>query len=332
MSFQSSSKRGFTLIELLVVIAIIAILIALLLPAVQQAREAARRSQCKNNLKQIGLALHNYHDVYNEFPAALLGSGRNTSTAYTTYILNTTGWMMLTPYLDQAPLYDQYNFSLPSVIAHPSNRAPNALETTPNNYTVNMNIWKTKLNVLLCPTDQNDGNPYRGARTSNTDYYQGAHVAARGNYFFSTGALTDYNHIYAYYKGYEYSWLGAFGNDGAADMALLNRDGASNTILVGESKQGRGHTSDIYGPYQLAGVHTCCHGRTYPNDKRWAINADYSNNGTGRQYAWGWGSYHEGGGQFVFGDGRVKFLSENMDYINVFQWLAYVYDGRAVSF
>src|SRR6188508_1616473 len=80
---MSQRRRGFTLIELLVVIAIIAILIALLLPAVQQAREAARRSQCKNNLKQFGLALHNYHDVFNKFPARRYGTAGTVCTQST---------------------------------------------------------------------------------------------------------------------------------------------------------------------------------------------------------------------------------------------------------
>ena len=94
-------KRGFTLIELLVVIAIIAILIALLLPAVQQAREAARRTQCKNNLKQIGLALHNYHDVHNGFPMGNMIPGTHGPTA----------WVAMLPFIEQAPLFNQINFS-----------------------------------------------------------------------------------------------------------------------------------------------------------------------------------------------------------------------------
>ncbi len=93
-------KRGFTLIELLVVIAIIAILIALLLPAVQQAREAARRTECKNKLKQIGLALHNYHDVFGVFPPSSFSNGARLS------------WhVSILPQIDQAPLYNQIDFS-----------------------------------------------------------------------------------------------------------------------------------------------------------------------------------------------------------------------------
>src|SRR6187399_2877484 len=99
---QVRGKRGFTLIELLVVIAIIAVLISLLLPAVQQAREAARRSQCKNNLKQLGLALHNYHDAHRCFPFAQLSSQMGFSAI-----------SQLLPYFDQGNVYNLINFSVP---------------------------------------------------------------------------------------------------------------------------------------------------------------------------------------------------------------------------
>ncbi len=113
MFHKHRSYRGFTLIELLVVIAIIAILIALLLPAVQQAREAARRSSCKNNLKQWGLALHNYHDTYKQFPPSAVnpGSYRSNSFVPRGKIRNHTGYLYLLPYVDQAPLYKKINFN-----------------------------------------------------------------------------------------------------------------------------------------------------------------------------------------------------------------------------
>jgi prepilin-type N-terminal cleavage/methylation domain-containing protein len=119
-------RRGFTLIELLVVIAIIGVLVALLLPAVQQAREAARRSQCKNNLKQLGLALHNYHDAHGCFPFAQLSSAMGFSAI-----------SQLLPYFDQAPLYNLINFSVPY---------NNALNDIPRN---------TEIPMLRCPSDNN---------------------------------------------------------------------------------------------------------------------------------------------------------------------------------
>ena len=311
-------RRGFTLIDLLVVIAIIAILIALLLPAVQQAREAARRTQCRNNMKQIGLALHNYHDNANMFPPALISSGRYNNMSYPA-VLNTTGWVMILPYIDQAPMYNKYNFNVPSSISNPYGRplAGGATTSDPNRP-----IYSQKLAAFLCPSDPGGGGPVTSGANNAGDFYERNEVA-RSNYLFASGNGTDYDGPWGTAAQ---TTRGAFGNDGAANIRDL-RDGSSMTIVVGESKQL--HTSSSYGPYWGAGVHTCCHG--YTPDYTFHINYNYAGSTTEKlQYAWGFGSHHVGGAHMLFGDGSVKFVSENMDFTQ-FQALNRIADGVVVS-
>ncbi len=341
---MSMKRRGFTLIELLVVIAIIAVLIALLLPAVQQAREAARRSQCKNGLKQIGLALQNYMDVAKMFPPALINSGRYNSAAFYTapnQVLNTTGWILLLPYLDQAGPYKNYKFTDCSSVSSPYGMTVAGVDTT------NVAIYSMNLGVLNCPSHPDAGTQVTSNAGLASDFYS-RNQARRTSYLFNTGVFTDYDSAWTNQKSDIRQ--GAFGNNGAATMADIV-DGTSNTALVGEAWGGAAFkTSASFGPWGLDGAHTCCHGRVVSNSSTavapanfyvsnynvdWKINASYTNGGTTaptrKQYAWGYGSGHSGGAHFVFADGAVRFLNQTMEY-RTFGLINYIHDRQPIAF
>ncbi len=335
-------RRGFTLIELLVVIAIIAILIALLLPAVQQAREAARRTQCKNNLHNIGLALHNYHDTFNIFPPALNHSGRYNSAAFFTgnnRVLNTPGWIFLLPYYDQAPAYNLFNHN---VATTNDNGSPYGMPIAgdPN---LNLQVTTLQLDILKCPSHPQAGEVSSAGATfdSNPALFYTRRNAVRTSYLFSTGSITDYSATHKQYNDAIYQ--ATFGNSGAAKIRDLV-DGTSQTIVVGEGWGGAQYKiSSSFGPWGLQGVHTCCHGylpnsssstlsqaTIAPYESNYKINAAYNGDALGRQYAWGFGSGHEGGAQFLLGDGAVRFISENLNALDFWR-LNYIHDRQVVG-
>lgn len=289
-------RRGFTLIELLVVIAIIAVLIALLLPAVQQAREAARRSQCKNNLKQIGIALHNYHEVANQFPQGSFSNGNRLS------------WhVSILSQIDQAPLYQQVDFNqlnysnasftnlfspltIPAWIC-PSAHQRNILVSQDSNFqtTHYYGILGPKVHPTLTPPW-----PYTYTCTgvSNTaNECQVPPAAAHGGYS-------------------RHGVLGRNTRNGTRDVL----DGLSNTFLAGEIsnfKTSSGVDMVGYRRWWRGFDGTASAGSK--NISR-AINAN-GYNGSNDFNDISFGSNHTGGAHFLMGDGAVKFVSENVDMV-----------------
>jgi prepilin-type N-terminal cleavage/methylation domain-containing protein/prepilin-type processing-associated H-X9-DG protein len=311
------TRRGFTLIELLVVIAIIAILIALLLPAVQQAREAARRTQCKNSLKQIGLAFHNYHDVFNTFPpgyVAKIPGVQNSSE------LSMWSWgAFILPYIDQAPLYNQLN------------PGPTLLE---QQLVVNLAALQTPLPVFRCASDTG---PNVNNYTSGTmgpapndcgggPCYSSLVVDANGN----VRQITLSNYVAIANAGdsttppvapqiYGPALGVGFQNSkvGVRDIT----DGTSNQFLVGEraySFKGLvfgagtvfGHSASAAVVAQSTSWNVKSSGLNALGITYDGINAIVNGSHSGRR---GFSSNHVGGAHFAMADGSVRFISENID-------------------
>lgn len=275
-------RDGFTLIELLVVIAIIAILIALLLPAVQQAREAARRTTCKNNLAQIALALHNFEQQWEHLPAGTVNPEGPIRWEEQGKHISWT--VLLLPYLDQEPLFDHFDQSK-SVYAEE-----------------NADVRQAQISVYGCPSSPYGGGygtkTPGGKEVPSTSYagchhHEEAQIDADQTGVFYLNSKTRYEEI---------------------------RDGASNTIFVGEkldmpitlgwvsgTRETLRNTSQIKGP------------------PRWEERGQQDP--PPPTHVGGFGSYHTGGAQFALGDGSVRFLSENID-MQTFSNLGHRDDGE----
>lgn len=333
MKVSIRSRKAFTLIELLVVIAIIAILIALLLPAVQQAREAARRTQCKNNLKQLGLAIHNYHDVYNTLP---LGAGA-TSGAYGVAGRRHSAHVGLLPYMEQSALFQMISSGGTGAAVNGTTNY-GAFEMTP--WDTNHKGVKMKLPNILCPSDGDTSDQLvNSGGLTGTNY-----CFSRGDQCWDTNPGWNGNGG----RGLRGAFVGGQGVSGTHGFRDVT-DGLSNTIFMAERikakpgglriRDGATDTTLTQAAYRAnpalckATVGTNGPGVYNGSVGLWAGGrwSDATISFTGVTTILGPNkpsctqpgddhdgiqdptSLHTGGAQVLLGDGGVRFISDNID-------------------
>jgi prepilin-type N-terminal cleavage/methylation domain-containing protein/prepilin-type processing-associated H-X9-DG protein len=340
-----SRSRGFTLIELLVVIAIIAVLIALLLPAVQAAREAARRAQCVNNLKQIGLGMHNYHQGVGTFPMgnAIAYSDPGVQTSWGTF----SALSMMLPYLEQTQIYNACNFSW--TVWYGTGSALNAT------------VWNVKVSSFLCPSDSNAGkdfyNSYHGSfgtgmdpwssntngvfAPENTSYGLRDITDGSSNTIAYAEALTgDFNVLTKKWRAY------ISGDPGSGPPGGLGYDARAN--LAAAMAAGDKCVKDVFGPGGTPGGNS---NRGYrwqtgspglsltniiitPNMTRFPLSACRMDCGAGCGTDFGHlfatSSFHSGGANVLLGDGSVRFVKDSVSQ-TVWMSIGSTNGGEAIS-
>ncbi len=299
--------QGFTLIELLVVIAIIAILIGLLLPAVQKVREAANRAQCQNNLKQLGLAMHNFHDVNGKFPFGRSG-GRPQSISWAVYVL---------PYIEQGPLWNLFATPMGFAMYYPSSEDGTATPNIPVNYIDRGQFIATgaltfPVKIFNCPSRRNSpAESVNGGRTYGNEQ----------------GICSDYAVCYG-----DSSWNdGAFSvnkNYGIGVSIAQITDGTSNTFMIGEKHVRVGELGGINGKIN---PNDFC---VYASKPAWSVGrvAGFRNPLAATiydPYNIQFGSWHTGVVQFLFCDGSVHMLSTSVSTTTL-EYLANRNDGLVI--
>jgi prepilin-type N-terminal cleavage/methylation domain-containing protein len=347
MSRRRTSLRadGFTLVELLVVIAIIGVLVALLLPAVQQAREAARRMSCQNNLKQLALALHNHHDVKGTFPPGGMNTGQNGTACYSTWTIE------ILPFMEQQALYQQYN------------------QSQFNHHTSNLPVVQTRLPAHECPSD-----PVRfkleqpaSGPGSGVNYRHGSYRAVSGMCGNPVGwgawdtfepQLWPNNTMDRAWRGVLHATASAYNGvpaqtalgQGGASVSQLGgperfsniTDGTSNTLMIGEltfidvTRRGT-FWAYSYASYNQSSI--CLESRQL-NHKYGSPTPTPLPNGTGCAGSPGlygdqmckraFGSLHNNGINFVHADGSLRFVSYNAD-ITVLRAMATIEGGESLN-